>query len=249
MGTTATLALPYPELSEPADVPADIKQLADALDALGPGYVPVGAIMMWATAAAPTNWLLLNGAQVAATDYPKLALVLPPSGGLITLPNMVQRFPVGAGDVPEVPGAHALGGTGGAATVALTTGEIPAHNHPVTDPGHAHANGTLAVSNAGAIGTTAAGAHAHALSPISEIYHTGTQGTAVEVNPGTGMRRVQFITDTEPAHAHSVPAHGHGFGGAMSSAQAGVSTNNTGGGGAHENMPPFYVVNFIIRAK
>jgi hypothetical protein len=34
MGTTPNLALPYPELTDPADVPADIKRLADKLDAL-----------------------------------------------------------------------------------------------------------------------------------------------------------------------------------------------------------------------
>jgi hypothetical protein len=34
MGTTPTLALPYPEASDPADVPTDIHELATALDTL-----------------------------------------------------------------------------------------------------------------------------------------------------------------------------------------------------------------------
>lgn len=36
MGTTPTLALPYPDLSDPADVPADLKALAERLDVAVP---------------------------------------------------------------------------------------------------------------------------------------------------------------------------------------------------------------------
>ena len=54
MGETATYLLPYPELDEPDDVPADVKQLAERLDILLPtfqevveygqanGYTPLG---------------------------------------------------------------------------------------------------------------------------------------------------------------------------------------------------------------
>ena len=34
MGSTPNLALPYPELSDNADVPQDIRALADKLDAI-----------------------------------------------------------------------------------------------------------------------------------------------------------------------------------------------------------------------
>lgn len=39
MGTTTIHHLPYPELAEPADVPADIRELADAVDPLLPQLV------------------------------------------------------------------------------------------------------------------------------------------------------------------------------------------------------------------
>lgn len=55
MGSTATYLLPYPELDEPDDVPADLKELADRLEIVLPtfqqvakygqpnGYAPLGA--------------------------------------------------------------------------------------------------------------------------------------------------------------------------------------------------------------
>jgi hypothetical protein len=37
MGTTPNLAIPYPELTDPADVPADVKKLAQRLDVIAAG--------------------------------------------------------------------------------------------------------------------------------------------------------------------------------------------------------------------
>src|SRR4051812_35223478 len=51
---TPILGLPYPTDDDLAQVPRDIKALADAIDPLG--VLPVGALCMWPTAAAPTGW-------------------------------------------------------------------------------------------------------------------------------------------------------------------------------------------------
>lgn len=52
-----------------------------------------------------------------------------------TLPNMKQRTAVGKADSGV---ASAFGTVSGQATVVLTTNEMPAHGHGVSDPGHAH---------------------------------------------------------------------------------------------------------------
>ena len=44
MGTTTKLALPYPELADPADVPIDMRELAEAIDGLTFGAPLVGAL-------------------------------------------------------------------------------------------------------------------------------------------------------------------------------------------------------------
>lgn len=238
MGNTATLALPYPELAEPADVPADMKQLADALDTLAPGYAPVGAMLMWPTAAAPTGWLLCNGAQVSATTYPKLATVLGSAGGLITVPNLTQRLPVGAG------GTYALGATGGEATHALTLGELAAHTH--NGPSHTHAIGTLAtdtepdhVHGVGSIDATTWRIAATAGGGFLVGPTLGTAGTTGGQNP-SDVIGLSGSTAAAGAHAHALT-------GAMGSAGTGA-TGSAGSGTAHNNLPPYLVVNFIIRA-
>jgi hypothetical protein len=75
------------------------------------GIIPIGGIIMW-SGVVPTNWILCDGSN--------------------NTPDLRDRFIVGSGL------SYAIGATGGLSTVTLTTGEIPAHNHAVNDPGHAH---------------------------------------------------------------------------------------------------------------
>jgi microcystin-dependent protein len=88
--------------------------------------LPVGSIILWAFDAAsiPKGWAVCNGL-----------------GGTVDLRD---RFVVGAG------GTYAPGATGGAASVTISVAQLPAHNHPVIDPGHVHAGGVTAANLAGA---------------------------------------------------------------------------------------------------
>jgi microcystin-dependent protein len=82
--------------------------------------IPAGVILLWSgsEASIPTGWLLCDGANGT--------------------PDLRNRFVVGAGST------YAVGATGGADSVTLTTSQIPSHNHTatststVTDPGHSH---------------------------------------------------------------------------------------------------------------
>jgi microcystin-dependent protein len=87
--------------------------------------VPVGAVIAWPNATPPTNYALCNGAVLVGSSYPALSAVIAPVGGNITLPDLRDRFVVGAGST------YALAATGGLATVTLTSAQcgIPAHTH------------------------------------------------------------------------------------------------------------------------
>jgi microcystin-dependent protein len=119
--TTPILGLPYPTADDTVDVPRDVQALAAAIDPLG--TVPVGAMTMWPSGVSPSGWLLCQGQQVDAATYPKLDAVLGSSAGKITLPDMRDVFPVGAGATMP------LGQRGGAAAVALSVAQLPSHNH------------------------------------------------------------------------------------------------------------------------
>ena len=85
----------------------------------GYGTIPIGGIIMWSgqIASIPDGWALCDGGQ--------------------STPDLRGRFVMGAG------GSRGVGTTGGADTVTLTVGQLPAHNHNVsgstsTGGGHTH---------------------------------------------------------------------------------------------------------------
>lgn len=108
----------------------------------GGGVAPTGSVTMWAGAIAspPSGWLACNGATVSRAAYANLFAVIGTMWGAgdgsttFTLPNLLNRFPVGAGDT------YNLAATGGSANAVVVS-----HNHTatsvVTDPGHFHQTG------------------------------------------------------------------------------------------------------------
>jgi microcystin-dependent protein len=105
----------------------------------GGGIAPTGSLTMWAGAVAspPTGWLACNGANVSRSTYSALFAVIGTSFGIgdnsttFTLPNLLNRFPVGAGDT------YARAATGGSAN-AIVVSHTHTANSAVTDPGHDH---------------------------------------------------------------------------------------------------------------
>lgn len=80
--------------------------------------LPVGAITAYAGTTAPTGWHLCDG---TAHGSSALQAIL----GSANAPDLRDRFIAGAGST------YARGDTGGAATVALATANLPAHDHSV----------------------------------------------------------------------------------------------------------------------
>jgi len=105
----------------------------------------VGELVLWAGANDPDaeNLLLCDGSHYSSADYPDLWTVLGTTyGGTgstdFAVPDLRGKVAMGSS------GSHAIGSSGGAETVTLTTGEIPSHTH--TDTGHSHAEVTAVAS-------------------------------------------------------------------------------------------------------
>lgn len=103
-----------------------------------PPAVPVGALTLYAglSTAVPAGYLLANGASLLRAEWPALFAVLGTTYGAadatrFSLPNLVNRVPLGAG-------TRGLGTTGGAERVTLTDAQMPSHSHPFTGAAHNH---------------------------------------------------------------------------------------------------------------
>ena len=104
--------------------------IADLASDLQKGFVPIGGIIMWygSTGSIPTGFSLCNGATV---------------NGYAT-PDLRDRFVVGAGS------AYAVNATGGAASVTLTTDQMPSHNHSASSSASVDRDYTFSPRSAGA---------------------------------------------------------------------------------------------------
>ena len=88
----------------------------------------IGEIRMFAGNFAPVGWAFCNGALIPISENDALFNLIGTTYGgdgqnTFALPNLQSRVPVHVG-----PG-FALGQSGGAETVTLTTSQIPAHSH------------------------------------------------------------------------------------------------------------------------
>lgn len=165
--------------------------------------VPYGTIIQSAAVNIPDGWLDCNGASILKTVYANLFSVIGytygGSGNNFNLPDMRGRVVVGVGSGVGL-STRALGSTGGEETHTLTSSEMPAHNHGVTDPGHTHSY----VNQSGDQST-------------DNAFHTESAADQADYNQTTG------------------------------SSTTGITINNTGGGGAHNNMQPFISMRYLIK--
>ena len=103
---------------------------------------PVGSIIMYGAAAAPTNWVLCDGSAINRTTYADLFTAIGTTYGsgdgslTFNVPNLQGVFPIGY----DGGSSYALAATGGATTdtptlsgtnagTTLTSSQIPAHTH------------------------------------------------------------------------------------------------------------------------
>ncbi|MCB0999809.1 MAG: tail fiber protein [Acidimicrobiales bacterium] len=201
---------------------------------------PAGVIYPYVGSSAPTGWLLLNGATVsgAQTLYPDLWAVAPASwksGSSLVLPNMANRFPIGAGTT-------SLGSTGGANTKTIAEANLPAHSHTYsgttsTNGSHAHGGVTGDDSPDHTHHSVNGQAFVTASGPILLDAHDG--GTSAIYAETSGS---YATTGATARHAHGIGAdgsHSHTFSG---------TTSSVGSGTALDITPAHLALSFIIKA-
>ena len=202
------------------------EQLAIRLAAATPSgdpeltVIPVGSTFSYAGNTAPEGYLLCDGTTYLKADYPALSTILTAYSLNETefkVPNLSGRMPLG------VSGTHALASEGGAETHTLAVNEIASHahtiNHGHTTQPHGHTQD----------------AHQHEIVIRNNVAAFGNALLAAGANASTNDS--EFTDFQQPAIANAtVTVDDH----------AGTS-GNTGGGEAHNNMPPFHTLNFIIK--
>jgi microcystin-dependent protein len=107
----------------------------------------IGAILPYATTSAPDNTLPCDGSQHERVDYPILYSLLPAAlivdADHFLTPDLRNQFIAGAGD------SYVPLETGGAASVTLTTNQMPAHNHTTQPHTHTVTGAAIAADLAG----------------------------------------------------------------------------------------------------
>jgi microcystin-dependent protein len=218
---------------------------------------------------------LCQGQSVSTTTFSDLFAAIGynygGSGGSFNVPNLENRVPVGRGSGTF----GSLNATGGAETHTLTTAEMPSHTHTQDSHNHgqdAHSH-SASSGSAGSHGHTAstntAGAHTHSGSgshnhvyyfgqsvrraagtstgeiqnTIKSVVNSETTDASFHTNVSAGGHTHTVTVDANGSHSHTVSVDN-----ATAVNQATTATNqNTGGGGAHNNLQPYIVVNYIIK--
>ena len=152
------------------------------------------------------GWLKCDGRSLSRTLYAELFAVIGTSFGnddanTFKLPDCRGRV-IGSIGTGTGLTTRSLGDKVGAETHTLTVGEMPSHNHSITDPGHTHS------------------------------YVNNTNDQQVSALPG------ETAADQEDLSATT------------GSSTTGITVNNTGGGGAHNNMQPtIFASNVFIYSR
>lgn len=194
-----------------------------------PNQIPAGAIMAWSSSVIPNNWLLCDGSAVSRVTYASLFAAVGTTYGVgdgsttFNLPDLRGRAVVGF-DTTQTE-FNFLGETGGAKTHTLTVSEMPSHthiqdSHNHTQNSHNHtqnAHSHLSVINLSLVNTRTAGSNTFNSDGAADK-SGGIASTTATNNPTTATNNATTATN-----------------------------QNTGGGGAHNNLQPYIVLNYIIK--
>ena len=160
----------------------------------GQTFVPPGAVFPFAGSAAPTGFLICDGASVLRATYPDLFAVIGTTYGSVdgthfTLPNLKGRVVAGV-DAGQAE-FDVLGETGGEKTHVITTAEMPSHTH--TQNSHSHSHSHSLQTNGGVFlrdwttataGGTQNTVQAQGANPIAQTDTDATTATATNQNAG-----------------------------------------------------------------
>lgn len=200
----------FTDISTVRELMAENRSLRRELAGLRP--LPAGVVQMWAGTDVPEGYVLCNGQELKAADYPELYDALGTAfntamsaggvryttqAGFFRVPDLRGRFVVGQHDSDN--DYRQAGDGGGLKKVTLTAAEMPAHGHSFRDYYY----------------------------PESSINLGAGHGNPTGSSVGSGRSDVD--NDSCLSFVHE--------------------TEKAGGGSAHENRPPYYVLAYIMRAR
>lgn len=185
---------------------------------IGLGSKQIGEISDYAGTTAPSGHLFCRGQSLLRTDYPDLFTAIGTSFGAVDGTHF---------SLPDIQGRTTFGldvSATGRLTNALTGG-IDGTSFGSTGGNRGHT-----------LDTTQIPSHAHSVTDPGHQH----QATSTNAFAGTGSGNLDPGAATAPSGATDLS------GVATSSQTTGISIQNTGGGAAHNNVPPGIVVNKII---
>ena len=201
----------------------------------------VGSIQMYGGATAPTGWLLCDGSAVSRTTYAKLFEVLGTAYGegdgstTFNVPNFSGRFPIGSATTTPQTNTASCGFNGGNQPYSYNSsgglgwfnlGEYGGEaRHTLTTaemPSHKHGASSEWKSLSGTFRDLSWGGGS------SGIVTSGTN--ALDRKADSGSKFGAVTRTVNASHSHT------------------ITVNATGSGGAHNQMPPFVGVNYIVYA-
>ena len=201
----------------------------------------VGSIQMYGGATAPTGWLLCDGSAVSRTTYAKLFEVLGTAYGegdgstTFNVPNFSGRFPIGSATTTPQTNTASCGFNGGNQPYSYNSsgglgwfnlGEYGGEaRHTLTTaemPSHTHGASSEWKSLSGTFRDLSWGGGS------SGIVTSGTN--ALDRKADSGSKFGAVTRTVNASHSHT------------------ITVNATGSGGAHNQMPPFVSVNYIVYA-
>ena len=181
----------------------------DAIDTLLQALQPIGAMIDFAGANAPTGWLLCDGTLYTKTAYPRLFAVI---GNLyggdgvsnFAVPDARARVTIGVGTTTGAYGYTSTFGLGwrqGDLAAPITQANLPSVSlNTYMTGGHSHGGSTVGVAGAHqhAGSTDTNGNHSHGYGTV--LLHNGDQQIAGGFDSGFGGQQ----TDVQGAHSHNI---------------------------------------------
>lgn len=207
--------------------------------------IPIGSVLPYAGTTAPNNlWLVANGQTVNRSSYPELATLMgvPTTVSTFTIPDLRNRVPMGTSTT------YSMHTSGGAAAVSLNTSQIPshshdmshghsasqdAHNHNVRDTGHSH---SLWVWQGGE----------GVFNERTDAISGRNASIAGEVEAAGGYSNTNGVGNQLVAHSSASIAQDNASPSISVSYHSG-NTGLVGSGAEHNNLQPYYVLNYIIK--
>jgi microcystin-dependent protein len=140
-------------------------------------------------------------------------------------PDLRARFVVGAGDGTGAGNSnYSVNNTGGAEQVTLSLSQVPSHSHTINNHTHSFS------------ASTTGGNHNHQYIDQYVVINAGYRPWPANNND---CQQRNINTSGSGSHSHSISG--------TTGDPNDRGTNSQGGGGSHENRPPYYALAFIMK--